>query len=112
MEGIILNDCISLVRRLVIVRFPHRSLSAILNVVSMSDTLRCALKHARMHALTVLMYNDGFNSSGSVGCATVFPYFDAFVSLPFVVSIFTAELCNIFLALFRICIHDSATFFI
>ena len=46
-----------------------------------------------------------------MGCAAVFPDFDVFF-LPVVASIFTAELCAIFLALSRISFHDSDSFVI
>ena len=38
------------------------------------------------------IYTDGSKSSECVGCATVFPDFDMFKSLPVVASIFIAEL--------------------
>ena len=50
-------------------------------------------------------YNEG------VGCAAVFPDF-VFISLPVAASIFTAELCAIFLLLIRISVHDSDSFVI
>ena len=42
-----------------------------------------------------------------MGCDTGFPDFDVFISLPVVASMFTAELCAIFLALSRISFHVS-----
>ena len=45
------------------------------------------------------IYIDGSKSSEGVGFPTVFPEFDVFISLPVVASIFTAELCAIFLTL-------------
>ena len=45
-----------------------------------------------------------------VCCAAVFLDFDVFISLPVVASIFTAELCAIFLHLSRIPFHDSDSF--
>ena len=68
-----------------------------------NSELRCfALEHARVHAPSVPIYTDGSKSSGGVGCAAVFPDFDVFISLPVVASIFTIELCAIFLTLSRI----------
>ena len=57
-------------------------------------------------------YTDGSKSSEGVVCASVFPDFDVFVSLPVVASIFTAESCAIFLALSRISFHTSDNFVI
>ena len=65
-----------------------------------------------MHASSVPIYTDGSKSSESVGCAAVFSDFDVFVYLPIVASIFTAELCAIFLALSRISFHTSDNFVI
>ena len=56
--------------------------------------------HAWVHAPAVPIYTDGSKSSEGVGYATVFPGFDMFISLPVVASIFTAELCAIFLTPF------------
>ena len=62
--------------------------------------LRCyALEHARVHSPTVPIYTDESKSNKDVGCAAVFPDFDVFTSVPVVASIFTVELCAIFLAL-------------
>ena len=51
------------------------------------------------HAQSVPIYRDGSKSASVVGCVAVFPYSETFVSLPRMVSIFTAKLCGIFLAL-------------
>ena len=66
-----------------------------------------ALEHARVHVPSIPVYTDVFKSSEGVDCAADFPDFDVFISLPVVASIFTAELCAIFLALSRISFHDS-----
>ena len=47
-----------------------------------------------------------------VGCAAIFPNFETFVSLPLMASIFTAELCVIFLTLTRISTHNGSSFVI
>ena len=73
--------------------------------------LRCsALEYAHMPAPAVPIYTDGFKSCEDVGCAAVFPEFDAFISLSLPASIFTAELYAIFLALSRVSFHDSNNF--
>ena len=61
-----------------------------------------ALEHMQQHALSMPIYTDGSKSASGVGWAAIFPGFETFVSLPLVASIFTAELCAIFLALTRI----------
>ena len=58
-----------------------------------------ALEHERVQASSVPIYTDGPMSSEGVSCAAVFPDFDVVISLPVVASIFTAELCGIFLFL-------------
>ena len=68
--------------------------------------------HARVHAPTVPIYTDGSKSSESVGCAAVFPDFEVFIFFPVFASIFTAELCAIFLTLLRISFNDSNNFVI
>ena len=65
-----------------------------------------------MHTPAVPIYTDGSKSSEGVGCAAVFPDFDVFILLPVVASIFTAELCVIFLGLSRMSFHDSNNFVI
>ena len=64
------------------------------------------------HAPTDPIYTDGSKSTDGLGCAAVFPAFDIFISFPVVVSIFTAELRAIFLALSRITFRDSDSFVI
>ena len=54
----------------------------------------------------------GSKSSEGVGCAAVFPDYDVFISHPVAASVFTVELCVIFLALSRILFHDSNNFVI
>ena len=56
------------------------------------------------------MYIDGSKSSEGVGCATVFPDFEVFISLPVVALIFTVELYAIFLTLSCILLQASDTF--
>ena len=65
-----------------------------------------------MHVPAVPIYTDGLKPSDFVGCAAVFPGFDVAISLPVVSSIFTAELCAIFLVLSRISFHESNNFVI
>ena len=66
-----------------------------------------------MHAQAVPIYTDGSKSGEGVGCAAVFPDFDMFISLTVIVtSIFTVELCAIFLTLSHIFIYDSNNFVI
>ena len=65
-----------------------------------------------MHAPSVPIYTDGSKASEGLGCAAVFPDFDVFISLPVVASIFTTELCAIFLALSHTSFHDSDSFVI
>ena len=47
--------------------------------------------------------------ASGVGCAAIFPDFETFVSLQLMESIFTAELCAIFLALTRISTHNGSS---
>ena len=58
-----------------------------------------------MHTPSVPLYTDGSKSS-------VFPDFDLFISLPVGASIFTEELCAVFLSLSLISFHDSDSFVI
>ena len=68
-------------------------LSEVVKASHLPSELRCsALEHPRVHAPAVPIYTDGPKSSEGVGCATVFPSFEVFISLPLVVSIITAEL--------------------
>ena len=60
----------------------------------------------------VPIYTDGSESSEGVDYATDFPDFDMFISLPLVVSMFTADLYAIFLSLSHKLFHDSANFVI
>ena len=62
------------------------------------------------HAQSTPIYTDRSKSASGVGCAAVFPDFELFVSLPLMASIFTAELCAIFLALTRISELDDSSF--
>ena len=71
-----------------------------------------ALEHAQLRAPSVPIYTDRSKFSEGVGCVAVFLYFDVFISLPAVASIFTAELFAIFLDLSRISLYDSDSFVI
>ena len=71
-----------------------------------------ALEHMQRHAQPVPIYTDGSKSASGDGCAAIFPDFETFVSLPLMASIFTAELCAIFLALTRISTHTGFSFVI
>ena len=74
--------------------------------------LRCsALEHAQVCAPSVPIYTDRSKSSGGVGYATVFPELHIFISLPVVASIFTVELCAIFLTFSHISFHYCDSFF-
>ena len=68
---------------------------------SPSELCCSTLEHARVHAPAVPIYTDGSKCSEGVGCDAVFPDLDVFISLRVVASIFTVELCAIFLALSR-----------
>ena len=58
-----------------------------------SSELRCsASEHARVH-VPFPIYADGSKSSQGVSCATKFPDFEVFISLPIVALIFAVELC-------------------
>ena len=94
--------------------FPSLEFSSVLVKASHSPSeLHCSgLEHAQVHAPYISIYTDGSKSSEDVGCAAVFPDFNVFISLPVVASIFTAELCAIFLTLSRISFHDSNSFVI
>ena len=65
-----------------------------------------------MYTPSFLIYTDGSKSGEGVGCPAVFLYFDVFISFPVVASIFTAELCAIFLTVSRISFHGINNFVI
>ena len=64
-----------------------------------------ALELAQRHIPSVPIYTDGSKSGEGVGHAAAFPDFDICIFLPVVASIFTAELCTIFLTPSRISFH-------
>ena len=63
----------------------------------------------QFHASSVPIYTDGYKASEAV---PLFFMILTYSSLPVVASIFTTELCAIFLALSRISFHESDSFII
>jgi ribonuclease HI len=69
------------------------------------------LSHAaEAHSGSIPVYTDGSKQADGVGSAAVFPDITLSHSFPRIVSIFTAELCAIILALFRITNHPGSAF--
>ena len=76
------------------------------------ELLGQALEHMQRHAQSIPIYTDGSKSASRVGCTAVFSDFEMFVSLPLMATIFTAELCAIFLALTQISTHNDSSFIV